>query len=599
MPTVVGKLTTVLQANSGPFSKGLSKATRDLNTFSASAMKTGAKLAAAGAAILAPFALSIRAFARYGDEVAKMGRRTGLGVETVSRLGYAARIAGAELDDVEKGTKRMARTIVDANSGLTTYQRAFDRIGVDYAALQRMSPEEAFLAIGDAIAKTESPLVKAAAAQEIFGRAGTKLIPLFDLGAEGMETLMERAEKLGIVLGSEATLDAERLTDAFQDLKMGALGVGIELVESLGIPTENLSDMIAEGVSRLRKWIEANRELVTGIAKAGVALVALGGAIMAVAVAAKVLVILFSPAGVIGLAAGAILLMLDAFGVVDLGLRRFVGNVRIGGAKIDTYLTSAFLDIGVEWETLAGVLGTGFEGIGTLGVNVWGSIKKAAIHALIGIYEAAGFVFNKLYDGMGWILKKVGGVVDALKGIEGDFGIGKLGESIEGINVGTTAKRLRQELKNINAEQDKAWADLWAKQPAAAKDMLDKIRPLEQAKAAVWAEDVMSAQADAAKAQRAGRGALPEIAIPGLPEVGGAGAAALTPAAVRRGSVEAYSIAVQQMTAARARGTSPEERSEKHLDEQVKEQKATKDLMGEAVDWLREIWATQPTEETL
>ena len=90
----------------------------------------GLAMTAAGGAILAAGALSVKTYAKMGDEVQKMALRTGFSTEALSELRHAAEISGASLSTLEKGVKRMSGTILDAQDGLETYIRAFQHIGI-------------------------------------------------------------------------------------------------------------------------------------------------------------------------------------------------------------------------------------------------------------------------------------------------------------------------------------------------------------------------------------------------------------------------------------------------------------------------------------
>ena len=147
--------------------------------------KAGRTIAVAGAAITGAITLMVRSYVKAGDEIHKMALRTSFSTEALSELQYAAEISGASLSDIEKGVKKMSKTILDASDGLATYVRAFDRIGLSAEDLIKLSPEEQFDKIAKAIASVENPTIRAATAQDIFGRAGTKLLPLFAAGEKG------------------------------------------------------------------------------------------------------------------------------------------------------------------------------------------------------------------------------------------------------------------------------------------------------------------------------------------------------------------------------------------------------------------------------
>jgi len=162
---IVGRM--VLDTSS--WSASITKVKADQKTLGGMSAKTaqsfqrmGRTMTIAGAALLGTMGGLVREYAKAGDEVHKMGLRTGFTAERLSELQYAAQISGTNLNALEKGVKRMAKTITDASEGMTTYQRAFDRIGVNYEELARLKPEQQFDAIAEAIARVEDPTIRAA-----------------------------------------------------------------------------------------------------------------------------------------------------------------------------------------------------------------------------------------------------------------------------------------------------------------------------------------------------------------------------------------------------------------------------------------------------
>lgn len=285
----IATLSITLTANSKAFTKGLDRASRRLEKFSRNMVRMGSRLAVAGAAMMMPVVQSVRKFAAYGDQIAKMARRTGISATALAELGYAAEISGASVANLETGIKKMARSITDASSGLVTYERAFVRIGLTSAELVGMAPEQAFAKIAEAIAATEDPMIRAAAAQEIFARAGTMLLPLFDSGASGLAKLSAEYRKLTGLTAEEAVL-AEGWTDVLTRVKFAALGLAKSIAVGLGVNVEELSEKIIETTAAMRAWIGRHKGLIQTTVKLGFVLIAVGGAIMSVGLGAKLLV---------------------------------------------------------------------------------------------------------------------------------------------------------------------------------------------------------------------------------------------------------------------------------------------------------------------
>lgn len=215
--------------------------------------RMGLAIAAAGAGAIAVFAKMTKQYIEAGDVIDKMSKRTGFAATTLSELAYAADISGADINMLEKGVKRMARTITDAGEGLESYLRPLRRIGLEVKDLQAMKPEDQFLRISEGIAKLEDSTLRAATAQEIFGRAGTMLLPLMAEGAEGLQRLREEAHELGIIYDEEAAAKAAELKDAQTALKGSIQGLSIAILSDL-VP------VITGLVKQFTEWFKGSRE---------------------------------------------------------------------------------------------------------------------------------------------------------------------------------------------------------------------------------------------------------------------------------------------------------------------------------------------------
>lgn len=234
---------------------------------SAGFKKAGKAMTIAGGLIVGTLGTMVKKYVEVGDWVDKMSKRTGFAATTLSELAYAADISGASLTDVEKAVKRMAKTIIDAGDGLATYVRAFKRIGIEVKELDGLNPEEQFFKIGEAIASVEDPTLRAAAAQDIFGRAGTTLLPLFAEGEKGLKALREEAHKLGIVFDEEAAAKAAKLKDAQTALTASLKGLGFTLADSLVPVLTKFIGKITDVMKKVIAWVKENPKLTATIVK--------------------------------------------------------------------------------------------------------------------------------------------------------------------------------------------------------------------------------------------------------------------------------------------------------------------------------------------
>lgn len=268
MAFVAGAITSKLTLDRTKFSasiKAVRKQSKSLGGWvkknSGQFKAMGLAATAAGAAVLLTFKKMVKQYVETGDMIHKMAIRTGFAAETLSELAFAAEISGADITMLEKGVKKMAKTISDADRGMATYIDAFKAIGFEVKDLIDLSPEDQFMKIGLAIADVENPTLRAAAAVDIFGRAGTMLLPLFAEGSEGMKILAEDAHRLGIIFDAEMAAKAAKLKDAQTALTGSVKGLSIailnDLIPVLTTATKSLTDFFVESRVDANNWAEA------------------------------------------------------------------------------------------------------------------------------------------------------------------------------------------------------------------------------------------------------------------------------------------------------------------------------------------------------
>jgi hypothetical protein len=170
---------------------GLNKAKKSLNSFSKKSSKlalSGSKYAAAGIAVTgAALIAGTKGAISMVDAIGDMSAQTGVGVAALMKLQQAYKDGGGNAEDAGKDIARMQKTIANSKLG---GDNPFAEMGLSLTDLAKMSPEEQFKAIGDAIMKIENPTRRNALAMEVFGKSGSKLVTVF----AGME---ESATKLG------------------------------------------------------------------------------------------------------------------------------------------------------------------------------------------------------------------------------------------------------------------------------------------------------------------------------------------------------------------------------------------------------------------
>lgn len=153
---------------------------------------------------------------------------------------------------------------------------AYSKLGLSASELINMSPEKAFIKIGDAISKIPNETERTQLSLLLFGKSGAELAPLFAEGAAGVEQLMSRAKDLGLVIDQEAANQATELGDLWDDVGKVLRSVGIEIGKQFSPMLKQLAIDAIPVIGKAREWVSANKDVVITIGKIGLAL-AVGG----------------------------------------------------------------------------------------------------------------------------------------------------------------------------------------------------------------------------------------------------------------------------------------------------------------------------------
>ena len=263
------------------FSKHLKDAEEKFKKLGKSIAAGGAVLSGIGAAITAPLALAFNQFVGMGDALADMSKRTGVAVESFSRLGFAASQSGSDLATVETGIRMMQRTIGGVGDESQTAEKKLAALGLTFANLRGLTPEKQFMLIADRVAQIGDPTARTAAALGVMGRSATQLIPLMLEGADGIAALGDEAQRSGLVMSGESAAAADRLSDMMSKLSQQIKMVAVEIGSALAPEMKKYLGIASEVGAKVIAWIKEHKALVVTISKIGLAFTAAGGVLLA------------------------------------------------------------------------------------------------------------------------------------------------------------------------------------------------------------------------------------------------------------------------------------------------------------------------------
>ena len=265
---------------SDKLTSALKAAEKRLRAFGEGVRDIGIKLFAVGSAVTGALLSTAKIFADVGDSLNDMSVRTGVSVESLSELSFAAEQSGADMETLEKGLRAMQRTIVEAGSGSKSAADALGRLGLNVDELLALSPERQFKAIADQMAKIADPTIRAATALDIFSRSGTQLLPLMAEGAEGIEELQNQARQFGLTIGTQDAQSAALLDDTLKLLWRTLKNVGFVIGSAIAPLLADVARKMARVSAGVADWVRQNKPLIVSAFKVAVGVTAVGAAMI-------------------------------------------------------------------------------------------------------------------------------------------------------------------------------------------------------------------------------------------------------------------------------------------------------------------------------
>lgn len=169
------------------------------------------------------------------DRVAKTAQQFGVGVEALQGLEYAADLAGVGADQLRASLGFLVRQAGDAAGGSKEAAKKFADMGVSlYDAQGQLKPTEVlFRDAADAIAKIQNPTKRAAAAIELFGRDGARLVPLLKEGSAGLDKYTAELGDLGAVMSEDFTRASEEYRDNLTRADKALFGLKLTITKAV------------------------------------------------------------------------------------------------------------------------------------------------------------------------------------------------------------------------------------------------------------------------------------------------------------------------------------------------------------------------------
>ncbi len=183
--------------------------------------------------------------------------KTGISIDALQRLQFAAGLSGGSLENVSGAVGRMQKALVEAGEGSKQAREALDRLGLSANQILALSPDKQFEAVAVAIASIQDPAARTTAAMDLFGKSGAELVPTLVAIGTNAEDINEQLSAIGGPVSQDAIAKVDTLGDQLDILKTAGKNTAIELAALASV-------VLGPVLQATNSWISSLRILVGG-----------------------------------------------------------------------------------------------------------------------------------------------------------------------------------------------------------------------------------------------------------------------------------------------------------------------------------------------
>jgi hypothetical protein len=183
--------------------------------------------------------------------------KTGISIDALQRLQFAAGLSGGSLEGVSGAVARMQKALIEAGEGSKQARAALDQLGLSASQVLALSPDKQFEAVAVAIAAIEDPAARTTAAMDLFGKSGAELVPTLVAIGTNAEEISAQLSSIGGPVSEEAIAKVDTLGDQLDILKTAGKNTAIELAALASV-------VLGPVLQATNSWISSLRILVGG-----------------------------------------------------------------------------------------------------------------------------------------------------------------------------------------------------------------------------------------------------------------------------------------------------------------------------------------------
>ncbi len=237
------------------FKKGADKAKTEVKGIRGAIGKAfkGAGGMMVGALGLGAIGAAAREAISFGADIRDRASATGVDAGEWQRYASAAKMSGIEVNVVGDALKDLAKNTSEAlDFGSTNKIWAFEQFGIQMDEIKEKNPSEIFKMIAREVEQMNGELSasKAKALEELMGTSGHQSLHLM---RSGLDDLMDRADRLGLVLEDSLVQELGAASDRMEELKQRSMPILANMAVSMASVGQSLVGGLDVGLKKIEE----------------------------------------------------------------------------------------------------------------------------------------------------------------------------------------------------------------------------------------------------------------------------------------------------------------------------------------------------------
>jgi phage-related protein len=342
---------------------------------------------------------AVDASTTLAKSTAQLTRTTGMDTQTASAWVSMARQRGIEVTALTRSFTSFSKQMRGVEQGSKTATKAFNDLGISAEQLKGMNTDQAIMATADAFQRLPAGADKAAIAQQLFGRQAQQLLPLLNLGSEGLQEQMDIMKKHGLTMDEAGIKKGLELAKTQREMRATTEGLKVSIGTALMPAVSQLSGALLSVIAPIA-------QLLTSVPGLGTAVVVLATGIAALIAIVKIATVVQT--------AFNIAMTANPIGLVILALVALGAGLVIAYNKVSWFrdgVNAAFNAIKKVVTTVVDFVKSHWKTIGTV---------LLALTGPIGLVIAAFLKFkDQIFGVVDAVIGKIKGIVDAVTDVAG------------------------------------------------------------------------------------------------------------------------------------------------------------------------------------